>query len=405
MAISFSCPHCGHAFQVDDSYAGKTGPCMTCGKQMTVPGGASAFAASASYDPAPPKSSSAPLIIGILGGALVVMFLCGGVLVALLLPAIQAAREAARRNQCMNNSKQIVLGMHNHHDVQNRLPLASTSTPSATPGSPTSAGYGWLVPLLPYIEEVGTYDQIVSNSDDLQKPPFESNQSIASHAMPMFRCPSAGEMEMNSAASAVYSTQPLPGISNYIATSASHLTNTQGPAELANGTGQKDLTGNGVIVFPIDAGAKNKQGLGLRSIVDGTSRTVIFCESKEDIYAAWIDGQATWCVAAWPENVDVPTTAEDGLLGWPESDMSSLTSLEASEEAEHDTSVNYMVSSRFGGSLDRKYGPSSNHTGGVVIHAFADGHVQAIQSDIDRNVYLRLISRDGGEAVDLDQMD
>jgi hypothetical protein len=400
MAISFTCPHCGHAFQVEDSYAGKTGPCMACGQQMTVPGGSSAFAASASYDPAPPKGSSAPMIIGILAGALVVMFMCGGVLVALLLPAVQAAREAARRAQCMNNSKQIVLGMHNHSDIHGTLPIASTSPVSSTPGS-AAAGYSWIVPLLPYIEEQMTFDEIESNSEDFTKTPFESNQDMAEYSFSLLKCPSANDLELSPSASAVYSTTPLPGISNYVANSASHLTNAQGPAELTDSSGFK---GDGVIVFPTAVSTDPSQGLALRAITDGTSNTVVFCESKEEIYAAWIDGQAVWGVAAWPENVDVPTTGSDGFLGWPDSDVSSMTSLEVAQEHRNDPSLFYMASSRFGGNIDRQFGPSSNHASGSVVHAFADGHVQVISSDIDRTIYLRMFSRDGGEVLNLDQL-
>src|SRR5262245_52760614 len=67
-----------------------------------------------------------------------------GVLVALLLPAVQAAREAARRMNCQNNLKQIALACHNHHDVFGELPKAY---------SPTT-GLSWHVYILPYIEQL-----------------------------------------------------------------------------------------------------------------------------------------------------------------------------------------------------------------------------------------------------------
>ena len=56
-----------------------------------------------------------------------------GILVALLLPAIQAAREAARRNACINNMKQLGTALHNHHDVNKRFPTSTSGPASSRP--------------------------------------------------------------------------------------------------------------------------------------------------------------------------------------------------------------------------------------------------------------------------------
>ena len=79
-----------------------------------------------------------------------------GVLVALLLPAVQAAREAARRSQCSNNVKQIALSVHNFHDTHNTVP---PSVAFAQAGS-FGMGWGWLTYSLPYIEQQPLYDKI-----------------------------------------------------------------------------------------------------------------------------------------------------------------------------------------------------------------------------------------------------
>jgi prepilin-type N-terminal cleavage/methylation domain-containing protein/prepilin-type processing-associated H-X9-DG protein len=91
-----------------------------------------------------------------------------GVLVALLLPAIQAAREAARRNQCVNNLKQQGLALQMHHDAKKLFPQGRNAT-SPGPGIPnppagipaTPLGVSWAFELLPYMEQNSIYDSLV----------------------------------------------------------------------------------------------------------------------------------------------------------------------------------------------------------------------------------------------------
>ena len=86
-----------------------------------------------------------------------------GILVALLLPAVQAAREAARRMQCANNMKQLSLALHNYHDTNKRFPPAATWPTSASGfnlgmQNQNKFGPSWVVLLLPYMEQQTVYD-------------------------------------------------------------------------------------------------------------------------------------------------------------------------------------------------------------------------------------------------------
>jgi prepilin-type N-terminal cleavage/methylation domain-containing protein/prepilin-type processing-associated H-X9-DG protein len=92
-----------------------------------------------------------------------------GVLVALLLPAIQAAREAARRNQCVNNLKQMGIALQMHHDSKKFFP-AGRNGKSPGPGTATSPlPVSWAFQLLPYLEQTAIYDSLVKTArvDDI----------------------------------------------------------------------------------------------------------------------------------------------------------------------------------------------------------------------------------------------
>ena len=80
-----------------------------------------------------------------------------GVLIALLLPAVQTAREEARRMQCGNNLKQLGLACHNYHDVHSRFPISMGWW-----GDGMNA-HGWIVGILPFLEEQALYDQFAAH--------------------------------------------------------------------------------------------------------------------------------------------------------------------------------------------------------------------------------------------------
>jgi prepilin-type N-terminal cleavage/methylation domain-containing protein len=122
-----------------------------------------------------------------------------GILVALLLPAIQAAREAARRAQCTNNLKQIGLGILNHHDTFGRFPSAGTNSPDfwTAPATGITAGfprYGWGFQILPYVEETALYN-LAKQAEDTYRPVDEIpglGRALLEIAVSIYSCPSRG---------------------------------------------------------------------------------------------------------------------------------------------------------------------------------------------------------------------
>ncbi|MCH2398750.1 MAG: hypothetical protein MK364_06560, partial [Pirellulales bacterium] len=102
MMIHFTCPHCRNSSDIDEKYAGQTGPCRSCGETITIPGPVSGSVAPTSSAPLATRSGLGIglIIVSVVG----VVGLCiVGALAAILLPAVGAARGSAQRVQCNNN--------------------------------------------------------------------------------------------------------------------------------------------------------------------------------------------------------------------------------------------------------------------------------------------------------------
>ncbi len=109
-----------------------------------------------------------------------------GILIALLLPAVQAAREAARRSQCSNNVKQLALALHNYHDSYKTFP-GSAYCPFNPGGNTIQHCHNWVESILPYVEQGSAYDQIEFRIGNHQG---NNTVVLGSITASVFQCPS-----------------------------------------------------------------------------------------------------------------------------------------------------------------------------------------------------------------------
>ncbi len=126
-----------------------------------------------------------------------------GVLIALLLPAVQAAREAARRAQCINNLKQIGVALHNYHGVVGSFPVGFLYPTGAVPTTTSPQQYRWsvLAQMAPYLEQTNLYNALnfnfplayrPSGSASLFWPFYPDNATAMATRVSTFLCPSDG---------------------------------------------------------------------------------------------------------------------------------------------------------------------------------------------------------------------
>ena len=144
---------------------------------------------------------SEPLRFSIRTLLIVTALICA--LLAVVVPAIRAARTAARRMSCQNNLKQIALAFHNYHDVYKTFPWATTYADDGTPM------HSWRVRLMPYMESGSFYDMYVSNKEPWNGPKIsllgdeipdtwidrEGKPHQRIHYPRCFRCPSAPQSQ------------------------------------------------------------------------------------------------------------------------------------------------------------------------------------------------------------------
>ena len=208
-----------------------------------------------------------------------------GMLIALLLPAVQAAREAARRMQCSNNLKQLALSLHNYHDVADELPVQGwrrstlTGTGQATvEGTSGANSYSAFVSLLPYIEQQARYDEIASYNFSIN--PYRNLQAFCG-TLSAFACPSDSNTLSRGfqgpASTTVEADDATVTRTNYVFSQADAIYGWAYPNNAGNATGVDRAARSAFPIvnntFPGNTGRRN-----FGSISDGLSNTLVLSE-------------------------------------------------------------------------------------------------------------------------------
>jgi len=285
-----------------------------------------------------------------------------GVLVALLLPAVQAAREAARRAQCVNNCKQLALGLQNFHDAFKRFPAGrfhSDSTSSPCPGltaGQAEFSYSAFVSLLPYIEEQNLYELAKWKTagggiwiEDSTAWHADADRMRMITARPkVYVCPSDTAEPGLSVEAGWWNAPVAPATTSY----ALNLGNL-GPPEATTTVRCKNT---GLFMYQVTK--------SIRNITDGLSKTLFGGEVA--------DGHVEANENAWTRGT-------------------RLNSCLRSTRNPMNTPAGQGLKVATGGGVNGAY--SSNHPGGVNFF-FADGHVTFLSETIDPDTYEAYSTRD-----------
>lgn len=300
-----------------------------------------------------------------------------GILVALLLPAVQAAREAARRMQCQNNLKQLALAAHNFHDTYKKLP--SSIRPSGMTPLPRIAG---LTQLLPFIEQQNMWDRY----DRTVNWSHANNLPITSTPIASFTCPSSPEPKRLDGDPQLSPWSPLVAITDYSPT----ISVDQRLLALA----VVDKAGNGILT-------KNGEPR-FADVLDGLSNTILYAESAGRPYL-YRKGNRRVSSDLLASRVNAG--------GWsrPASDFSFDGASRDGATLPGPAPINATNGEDVAtaGFPHPYYGSEGTaeayafHPGGAQF-ALGDGSVRFLAETIEVRNFARLITRDGGEVATLE---
>ena len=331
-----------------------------------------------------------------------------GILIALLLPAVQAAREAARRSQCTNNLKQVGLAFHNYHDVYKTFPRwtyqARTWRAGASGDNTWWTGFTAMTMILPYMEQGAIYQQIDwgcrpedTNPAGTSEGPPANNNLFRFAGVDAYQCPSESPYP---------STSYNLAYSTYKVSAGACFMNVSRAWE--SGMLRRDIE------------------TAIRDVRDGTTSTIL---ASEILLGDDTTAQSSWgdtASAAMPFSWNAPPPDQAAMSGWGES---CLTMFLAGSSGTSGGSAGWINNS-----AGRRYwqpriddgspftpiappnwrypncahgswttgptfiGARSQHPGGAV-HALGDASVRFISETIDFTTYQRLGARDDGEPV------
>jgi len=219
-----------------------------------------------------------------------------GMLIALLIPAVQAAREAARRMQCANNLKQFGVALHNYHDTHKILPSIRARGERTLVGERAGCLSAKVTSvhsrLLPYLEQSAVYQSMMPPQPQDWKPPATNPSQIwlewvFTNCWPHSCTLSIGTHEAVGVPISTFRCPSEPGlrVMDSIAVFRSPMRNTQGPETTPTATtNYMACTGSGVdfnydMRFRTDGVFYAESETGLESLVDGTSNVIVFSEA------------------------------------------------------------------------------------------------------------------------------
>jgi prepilin-type N-terminal cleavage/methylation domain-containing protein/prepilin-type processing-associated H-X9-DG protein len=348
-----------------------------------------------------------------------------GVLIALLLPAVQAAREAARRAQCTNNLKQIGLAMHNYHSTNNTFPMGGVNSSNMSTLAPAGPWGSWSAHslMLPFLEQGPLADaanfDLVNLGDDASG--FQANTTVMVSRVSAFLCPSSPQFTGNAHGVPIRA----PG-NNYFASVGASMNQYGGvPHEWFQ-------------PYPNGMFQCFGEPIAERDVLDGTSNTIAFGEwrigdnnpNRLSIPQDIINVGETYppgtgenspllnmpmggaALIEWLQNTCAATamsTIGNGDLNrsfmgryWTQGQFASTL---GNTLVPPNSNFPACAVVRWGGDTDGSYGNfgmSSFHAGGANV-LFADGSARFLKDTTDQVVIWALGTRDQGEVISSDQ--
>jgi prepilin-type N-terminal cleavage/methylation domain-containing protein/prepilin-type processing-associated H-X9-DG protein len=296
-----------------------------------------------------------------------------GLLVALLLPAVQAARESARRTQCSNNLHQIGIALQSYEAAMRSLPAGYisqfTAGTATTPSVDTGPGWGWAAFLLNSLEESSLHALIRFDR------PIEDvlNLPVRTQSVSVYLCPSDSVAQIWSARDGrslqnkqIITVSDIGALPKICDVAPANFVGMFGPTE-------PGIDGAGLFF--------RNSHVRFREILDGTSSTIAVGERSHLLgEATWLGSVTGAVLAPGPEDTDG--------IGTFEAEHSSVMVLGASGE--------HISPGDPNGEPDMFF---SMHPGGVNF-VFADGHVAFLSTETDAKLFEALSTRAGGETVD-----
>lgn len=306
-------------------------------------------------------------------------------LIGLLLPAVQSAREVARRIACANNLKQLSLAVNVFHSGRSRLPVSypyddpdDLAPEAAAAIRPKATGEGWTIEILPALEEESLYQRFknavipgpmgphCSSGSGFQGLRTQASRPLMATIIPAFYCPSDASTKV---VSRMYQWKDVPvAATSYLGVLGDNLMGQETPFSAGAPDCHRTTDCSGL--FWRHSHYKPPR---FSTVTDGLSSTLLIGETVIDTndhsVAFYANGTYASCsiyLNAMPSPAVAPPDCTGGSPPWL-----------------------YRMGFR------------SSHSGGNVVFAFADGHVQSLSDSIDHSVYRAISTKSGGESLRL----